>query len=52
MNKSESDNIIKIAIDINRLLNEGIEIHPNSPIHEKLIKSLITKPIIKRTIKK
>jgi len=34
--------ILIIAKEINRLLNEGIEIHPNSPIHDKL-KNLFTK---------
>jgi hypothetical protein len=33
----KNDKLIKeIAVEIDRLLNEGIEIHPNSPIHEKL----------------
>lgn len=34
------NNITEIAKELNRLLNEGIEVHPNSPIHEKLKKSL------------
>ena len=33
--------IMEIAVEIDRLLIDGIEIHPNSPIHEK------TEPSIK-----
>jgi len=39
MTKQEKQ-IIEIAVELNRLLTDGIEIHPNSPIHEKLKKAL------------
>lgn len=32
--------IMEIAVEIDRLLTDGIEIHPKSPIHEKLNKAL------------
>jgi subtilase family serine protease len=32
--------IMEIAAEIDRLLTNGIEIHPNSPIHEKLNQAL------------
>jgi len=32
--------IMEITVEIDRLLTDGIEIHPNSPIHEKLNKAL------------
>jgi hypothetical protein len=32
--------IIGVAIEIDRLLTDGVEIHPNSPIHEKLNQAL------------
>lgn len=32
--------IMEIAVEIDRLLIDGIEIHPNSPIHEKLNQAL------------
>ena len=32
--------IMEIAVEIDRLLTDGIEIHPNSPIHEKLNQAL------------
>jgi hypothetical protein len=32
--------IMEIVVEIDRLLTEGIEIHPNSPIHEKLNQAL------------
>jgi hypothetical protein len=38
-NAQQSNEVMK---EINRLLNEGIEIHPNSPIHEKLKKAMRT----------
>ena len=31
---------MNVAIEIDRLLTDGIEIHPKSPIHEKLNKAL------------
>jgi hypothetical protein len=39
-NSTQEKQIIRIATEINRLLNEEIEIHPNSPIHNKLNESL------------
>lgn len=41
------EQIIKIGIEIDRLLTDGIEIHPNSPIHEKLNQALQQPAIIK-----
>lgn len=32
--------IMNVAFEIDRLLTDGIEIHPNSPIHEKLNQAL------------
>ena len=32
--------LIEIAKEIDRILKSGIEIHPNSPIHEKLQQAL------------
>jgi hypothetical protein len=32
--------IMEVAVEIDRLLTDGVEIHPNSPIHEKLNKAL------------
>ena len=31
---------MEVTIEIDRLLTDGIEIHPNSPIHEKLNQAL------------
>ena len=32
--------IMEVAIEVDRLLTDGVEIHPNSPIHEKLNQAL------------
>jgi hypothetical protein len=32
--------IMEVAIEIDRLLTDGVGIHPNSPIHEKLNQAL------------
>ena len=31
---------MEVVIEIDRLLTDGVEIHPNSPIHEKLNQAL------------
>lgn len=38
--KTQEKQIIEIAKELNRILTDGIEIHPNSPIHEKLNRAL------------
>jgi hypothetical protein len=38
--------IMEVAIEIDRLLTDGVEIHPNSPIHEKLNQALRQPPVI------
>jgi hypothetical protein len=40
------NNLFDIATEINQLLNEGMVIHPDSPIHIKLIK-VLKQPLIK-----
>ena len=37
---AQEKQILAIAVEIDRLLTDGIEIHPNSPIHEKLNQAL------------
>lgn len=46
MTKRENK-IMEIAVEIDRLLTDGIEIHPKSPIHEKLNKALRQPAVIK-----
>jgi hypothetical protein len=41
--------IMNVAVEIDRLLTDGIEIHPNSPIHEKLNQAL-RQPVGHKTI--
>jgi hypothetical protein len=43
--------VYEVAKEINRLLNEGIEIHPSSPIHEKLNNLLKPKVESQRRLK-
>lgn len=31
---------MNVAVEIDRLLTDGVDIHPNSPIHEKLNQAL------------
>jgi hypothetical protein len=38
--------IMEIAVEIDRLLTDGIEIHPNSPIHEKLNQALLQPAVL------
>ena len=38
---TQEKQIIEIATELNRILTDGIEIHPNSPIHEKLNRALL-----------
>ena len=49
MTKQETK-IIEIARELNRILTSGIEIHPNSPIHEKL--NIALQPIVKNKAKR
>lgn len=41
---------MNVAVEIDRLLTDGIEIHPNSPIHEKLNQAL-RQPVVSRQCK-
>jgi len=41
--------IMEIAVEIDRLLTDGIEIHPNSPIHEKLSQALRQYGVMQRS---
>lgn len=37
---SKENDVVKISSEINRILESGIDIKPNSPIHDKLKKAL------------
>ena len=41
--------IINVAVEIDRLLTDGIEIHTNSPIHEKLNQAL-RQPLVMESV--
>lgn len=43
------ENLIKTAKEIDRLLTKGIEIHPNSPIHERLKQALNMPAVVGRS---
>lgn len=38
--------LIETAKEIDRILKSGIEVHPNSPIHEKLKQALNIPPVV------
>jgi hypothetical protein len=40
--------IMEVAVEIDRLLTDGVEIHPNSPIHERLNQALRQPAVIGR----